>query len=259
MTERSWYWRGLITGDASLAPYNNDEWSDNIRILLEADRTVASIIGGYLNNLQVYYASGTTVYLFSGAAIVDGKLYVNTDNISFAITVPGAGVNTYRIVLRKSWAAQTIVAARLELLGGPGYPVLTQNDGVIWEVPLANITVAPGPVVTLVDARRYLNTSQYRDLSSMNLTKDNRQKMQCGVVRWTGGASSNGNVTVTFPQPYDIADSIVVVSHLGNFNVNLVTNSPNTTQFTIYWEDRDGATHTQVDIAWIVMGMKEQL
>ena len=154
MAEASLFWDGAILGDATIAPYDDDEFTDVLRELLTPDRTIAGVLrsnlAGYSNNLEVSNPSGETVRVPTGLALIDGKLYRNSGNVDFTASISS---RYYRAILRKSFAAQTV---RADLLGpGAGVPALTQVDGVTWEVPLATI-YNTGSVLTITDERVFL-------------------------------------------------------------------------------------------------------
>ena len=151
MTQISWFWSGIATGDSTSAPYSDDEWSDIWRKLFTRDRTAEGVVGGYANELEVTNPAGTTVRVATGAALVDGKFYETDANVDNAA---GAAGQYTRIVLRKSWAAHTVRVASL----GPGgaQPALTQTDGTTWEIPLATI-YNNGGTVEITDEREIIH------------------------------------------------------------------------------------------------------
>jgi len=238
------------TGDASLSPYDSDSFSDFFRKTFEGDRTVANVLMGYLNSLEVSNPSVMTIRVDSGAAMVDGKLYMNDEAIDYALSAPGSGTDYYRVVLQKVWLTQTV---RVQLLVKSGaYESLTQS-GATWEVLLAEFTLTSGGVLSAItDYRHSMASNRFKSVRLANSQDTNRFKVQLGVVRWTGGASATGNVTVTFPYAYDTAPTVICTHH-GAFYVNCVV-QPTTTNVVIYWKDVDGNTHTDVDIAWIASG-----
>ena len=148
MAQLSYYWGGTITGDATEAPYSDDEFSDIWRKMFQRDRTYQGVIGGALNELAVSNPAGVTARVASGRALVDGKFYENDANVDFAAGVAGS----YSIVLRKTWATQEV---RLALIG-PGGPAPTQNDGVVWEIVLYDLVSTGAAISSLIDRRRYI-------------------------------------------------------------------------------------------------------
>lgn len=156
MVQTSWYWGGLITGDATLAPYSSDEFCDIWRKLFQRDRTLEGVLPDYLGELTVTNPAGVTIRTSDGGALVDGTFYDNTANVDQVVVAPGGGSNFYRVVLEKDWALQTV---RIALLG-PNVvapDAVTQIDGVTWEISLATVEITSGSVVTVTDDRTYLH------------------------------------------------------------------------------------------------------
>jgi hypothetical protein len=164
MTEASIWWGGTVIGDHGT--YTDDQFSDFICSLMQSDRTTQAPLYGLLNSLAITNPAGTTIRVASGKAIVDGKGYTNTANVDFSVTAPGAGFNYYTVVLRKSWAAQTI---RLVMLGPSAlaYPMVTQTDGTTWEVTIAQVRISNASVITITDTRVYCTPSKQIDTSQI--------------------------------------------------------------------------------------------
>lgn len=154
MTEYSYPWDGLITGDATLAPYSDDEWSDIWKNLFQGDLTEQGVICGYLNELAVSGVA-TPLSVASGAALVDGKFYYNSASMNVAIPSPVADTRIDRICLQKDWAARTVRVYRHAGVEGGAAPTLTQNDGTTWEIPLYQASITTLGAVTLTDERRW--------------------------------------------------------------------------------------------------------
>lgn len=158
--EVSMYWSGTTVGDATLAPYDDDEFSDNWSLLHTYDRTTQGVIdtgnSTYSSMLACTNPAGTTIRVANGAALVDGKLYKNTANVDFSVTAPGAGTNYYTIVLQKDFVAQTV---RLAMLGpdAVAFPTVTQTDGTIWEIEIWQITITNVGAITISDVRECIH------------------------------------------------------------------------------------------------------
>ena len=149
-------WDGRTVGDATIAPYDSDEFSDYIDEMLDYNRAIMGVVSiaktGYSGFLEVTNPAGLTIRVATGIAIVDGKLYRNSASVDNTVVAPGAGSNYYRVILRKSFAAQTVRVALL----GPNVvapPSVTQTDGTTWEIGLATVQVTSGSVVTVTDTR----------------------------------------------------------------------------------------------------------
>lgn len=158
MAEKSYYWEGLITGDATEAPYSSDIFHFLWQTLFSRGNN-EGIIENYLNELQVSGVSGA-VNFATGAALVDGSFYENTNGLTFAVLTPSANPRTDRLVLQKNWITQTIRAVKI--LGNesatPVPPPLTQTDGFLWEIPIAQIQITTAGVISVVDERRPVRT-----------------------------------------------------------------------------------------------------
>ncbi len=158
MAETSFYWGGTTIGDATDSPYDNDEFSDIWRKLFTRDRTTQGPIDDYENELAVSNPAGLTIRVPSGAALVDGKFYENDANIDTVLVAPVVLTRVDRVVLRKSWGAQTVRVTFIAGVEGGGVPALVQNDGVTWDVPLAQVSITTASVVTLTDEREFSRT-----------------------------------------------------------------------------------------------------
>lgn len=158
MSETSRFWNGSSTGDASIAPYDaNTEFAEWAERSFGATRNNSGVVTGtysesaQLDPLQVTQNSptGMSVLVNIGAALVDGTTYYNDAALTVTVAANASGnprIDT--IVLRKSFAAQTVRAAILQgtPAASPVPPTLTQSAGVTWEIPLADIAVANGAV-----------------------------------------------------------------------------------------------------------------
>lgn len=91
------------------------------------------------------------VLVSSGAANVNGTIYTNDANVSLSVDPNASGLTRIdTIILRKDVTAQTV---RLVVLQGtpaasPVPPTLTQSAS-IWEIPLADLTLANGYATVL--------------------------------------------------------------------------------------------------------------
>lgn len=219
MTQISGFWNGLVTGDATSAPYDADtEFANFCRRAfgVGANRANAGIVlntgseSAQLEGLQVTQNSpaSASVLVNIGAGLVYGTWYYS--DTAEVVTVAANASGNPRIdtvVLRKSWAAQTV---RIAILQGtpaasPVPPTLTQTVGVTWEIPLADIAVANG-FVSITNANitpRWIATNM-ADAIYLNRLRNNS-----GAVRQTGDA-------VIFDSS---ADRAVATTALANHNL----------------------------------------
>ncbi len=210
MTERSLPWESVSVGDATLAPYNADEWSQGwARLLGFPSRADWGVIAGYDSGSAGSLAVRPTgpasknVEVRIGAGIVQGTLYYTDATLVLPIADNSSGngrIDT--VILRKDYVLQTIRAAVKQ--GTPAAtPVpatLTQSAGTIWEVPLAYIAVANGfstiteDVITPIHF--FVNTGNgvYID----NVLNDSGITLTDGMtVIWKGGVASAVTTTTT--------------------------------------------------------------
>lgn len=158
MTEISRPWNGTILGDSG--PYSDANWQELYRAIVgfgagRSNNGVILMSGTEPNNglkVEAQSPATTSVNVLRGAALVQGIAYLSDATQAFAIAANASGnprIDT--IILRKSWAAQTVRQAILQgtPAASPVPPTLTQTDGVTWEIPLADIAVANGFVSIL--------------------------------------------------------------------------------------------------------------
>lgn len=152
MVEISRPWTGISTGDAG--PYSSEQWADIWKTLGVGGAKADSgpLIGSGTSpdiglTVQANSPAAANVVVTPGSALVEGTWYQNTANNTLTIAANGSGnprIDT--VVLRKDYSAQTV---RLAVKQGtpavtPAPPGLTQTDGTLWEIPLADIAVANG-------------------------------------------------------------------------------------------------------------------
>lgn len=150
MTELSRPWSGTATGDAG--PYSDDQWSDIFVTFLAHLVASQGVWQGQLNELNATGAV-TPVSINTGKALVDGVWYESDAAVTVAIPTPAANPRVDRIVLRKDWALQTVRITRIagaeSALQVPPPPALVQIDGTTWDLPLWQIHITTGGVITL--------------------------------------------------------------------------------------------------------------
>lgn len=154
MTETSQVWDGILTGDASVAPYSALEWAAREKLMkgLGAMFPNYGVIPGTGDGsypplfVAAKAPASTNVEVKIGGALVNGRLYENTASVNLVIGANASGnVRIDTVVLRVDYVAQTV---RLVTLQGtpaasPARPALTQNT-TTYEIPLADIAVANG-------------------------------------------------------------------------------------------------------------------
>jgi len=158
MVQTSFYWEGLAAGDAALAPYEHGKYTDIWDILFTRSDN-QGVIKDYVDELKIIGATDGIV-LAAGGAIVDGWFYENDDNLTVAISTPVTNPRLDLIVIRMDFIAQS---ARVTIIEGteaaePTPPALTQEDNVIWDIPLAQVTITTDSTISVLDTRVWCRT-----------------------------------------------------------------------------------------------------
>ena len=158
MTETSFYWDGLVTGDAVLAPYSPSLYHTLWKILFSKEDN-DGVIESYLDALVVAgVVDGVSVA--SGAGLVTGTFYKNDEAVSVILPTPVTDPRIDRIVLQKIWLDHTVRITRVPgtEAASPTAPTLTQVDSVQWEIPLAQVLITTAGVITVTDEREFART-----------------------------------------------------------------------------------------------------
>jgi len=252
MTQTSRFWWENAVGDAADAPWDTEEITRFVLLALHrySERTEAMVLGGILNELEVVDAGSNVVRVQSGYAVVDGTIYYNSGNVDQTLTPPGGGTDYYRIILRKSWSAQTVIVTKLGPAAGGPYPSLTQTYLTTWEVNLADLTLTSGGVMTITDQRKITSAGGYQRL--IVPSGSSYIHIQCGTIQWTGAAIDRAIMPVTFPTPFDSTPTCFTnIRHSGG--KYSCVDSVNTTTLNIFWRSDDG-NMTAVDLFWLAIG-----
>lgn len=159
MTQRSRFWNGTSVGDATEAAYDAPtEFAQVLMALAGASALThkSGIWRGVGIELIPSSPSANTVRTPLGAAQVYGSWYENDANVDTNIPTPASSTRIDLIVLRKDWAAQTIRITRIAGAEGGGAPALVQTIGTTWDMPVAQVSITTGAVITITDQRRFI-------------------------------------------------------------------------------------------------------
>ena len=167
-------------GDAASEPYSAYEWEERYRVLFGSIFN-SGIIAGCDDELEVTSGAGH-VHVYTGAALVYGKLYRNTAQEELSIPTPVVATRWDYIILRSCWLSSGICAGTLhpgsgEVCGpkkiraclkqgveGGGLPIITQTPQNVYEIPLAAIETTTGGAITIYDRRTFLYNSPDADI-----------------------------------------------------------------------------------------------
>lgn len=166
MTEISRFWDGSSVGDAAtVAPYDAaTEFAQVLRSLASAQQ-VATDLGGVwrgeeLGELLVTAPGAVSpAIVATGRALVYGTWYENDAAVNVAIATPAGNPRVDVIVLKKDWVLQTVRIVLVAGTEGAGIPSIggaLQDPGTAWVIPLANVSITTGGVITLTDRRAML-------------------------------------------------------------------------------------------------------
>lgn len=155
MAEFSRFWTTNNTGDGPSGGYSSAVFTQFVRETFLTNPATEGVLFGVLNNLAVTGAA-SPVSVNTGAALVYGFYYGNDSAVNVTIPTPTTATRIDRIVLRVSWAAQTVRITRIAGTEGAGAPALTQVANTTWDIPLANASITTSGVITLTDQRTYL-------------------------------------------------------------------------------------------------------
>ena len=169
MAESSFGWTTNNTGDGPTAGYSSAVFVQTLRDLFITDLTAEGVLRSIMNSLAV---SGTSspVVVATGAAIVYGYPYRSDASTNVTIPTPTTATRIDRIVLRVSWSAQTVRITRIAGTEGGGAPALTQMPNTTWDIPLAQVSITTGGVITVTDQRTYLKNPGVYGWLDENLT-----------------------------------------------------------------------------------------
>lgn len=126
-------------------------------LALHGDAATQGVIRGKLNALATTGAS-TPIATNTGWAVVNGKLYKNTASVNTAVSSPAAATRIDRLVIRVDYTASPETGVLTLIAGAEGgaAPAVTQVDGTTWDLPLYQVSITTGGVITLTDERAYI-------------------------------------------------------------------------------------------------------
>lgn len=166
MAERSMFY--TTTGSGNATAYTESQVAQWLQSTFTQDTTLG-VLRDYLNELEPT-VSGGNIAVNTGAAYVKGYWYLNDASKTVTVTTPSVGTTGYRVVLRITFASDTVTAVLISSSDGvSSIPALTQ-DGTTWEESLCSFTKTTGGVVTLTDTRvfaQYATNHVKRDGDTM--------------------------------------------------------------------------------------------
>jgi len=203
MAEASRFWTTSGTGDGPAGGYTAAQFAEFVRQTLMTDLATEGVLKGIGNELATTGTS-SPVSTATGSGIVYGFYYASDSAVTTAIPTPTTATRIDRIVLRTSWAAQTIRITRIAGTEGAGTPALTQIANTTWDIPLATVSITTGGVITVTDARTFIKTPGtfgYLDdsniINAAQLASNSVTTAKIADLNVTEGKLATGAVTVT--------------------------------------------------------------
>lgn len=163
MAEISRPWSGTATGDAG--PYSDDQWTDVWKTLMAHVIATQGVFQDQLNTFALAGLAASPVTIDTGRALVNGIWYESDASVDVAIPTPAANPRVDRIVLRADWVLQTVRITRIAgaEAATPVPPALIQIDGTTWDLPLWQVFITVGGVISIyADERDFVG--QYEPL-----------------------------------------------------------------------------------------------
>lgn len=223
MSEMSYLWTTGGAGDGA-AEYTRADWQKIIEII-GACHAGEGAGPNWLDTFGYDAGDPETFIVSAGVAIVDGRPYINSTDVT--ITIPAAvGVGNTRIdrvVLRASWSAQTVRLTRIAGVDAatPSAPAVTQTSGTTYDLLLYQVLVNTSGVLTVTDERAWarVDTNGIEDgalsadaegrakmadsfVNAAKIAADSVDKTKAGdgiiqMVKRQGGSSSDWNTSGT--------------------------------------------------------------
>lgn len=271
MAESSMWWDTTGVGDGPLAGYTEAQVEEFFRdVFTGDDYATLGVLPNVGNELAVTTATNQ-VTVASGGAWVYGHYYPNTASQNVAVTSPSVGTTGVRVVLRGSWAGQTVRATVIKNTDGTSaVPAATQTAGTTWDITLATGTITVGGSLSLTDARSFLrmptalvyrrqggSATDWSVAGTTNYTpRSTKTQVGCVTVTYTSGT---GTATVTFPSAFGQVPHVYpTVYNAGSSTKRKILpsiESVTTTQVVIrvYLTD-EGTGSSNVDVFWEAIG-----
>lgn len=253
MTQKSYFWNGLWSGDAVNAPYDATLYANIVAMLKTQGE---SFVFDYLNNLEVT-VSVTSAAVNTGAAVMQGIYILEDAGTTLAVSANSTDftridrvvigldltVNSAGIYIKKGHPEET-----------PHVPGLKQVTDVYWEMPLALLFIPSGATGLtddnwIVDERHFFPDAQHMENYATRNIMPNSEFL-AGPGTGLSGAPGMWNITTFAPTMETVtkfdaqtrgnaikltcASTLYGISH--KFQISTVATVPVTIKFLIQVE-----------------------
>jgi len=218
MAESSIMWTTNNTGDGPTAGYTQTQLFQLFRSLSRT-ANLGGVFPDVLNELAVT-GTATPVSVNTGQAICYGIPYFNSAAVTVAISTPASLTRVDYIVLRASWAAQTVRIARIAGTEGAGAPALVQTPGTTWDIPLATVSITTGAVITVTDAREWATGAGDNTIDNTKLAQAAANTMKGNFTGSTANLTDTSVATVLAAYAANIATALGIST--GTFTPTLL-------------------------------------
>lgn len=229
MTERSQFWTTGTTGDGSTT-ITEAQTVEFFRKIFTTDQQAAEgVLLGVDNELAVSGVS-SPVAVATGAAMVSGFYYQNDASLNVTIPTPAANTRIDRIVLRASYGTtRTVRVTRIAGTEGAGAPALTQTAGTTWDIPLAQVSITTGGVITVTDQRSFCHfaTRVNQAMLDADIVDDTKVGNRVpALIRREGGHATDWAVPGTTEYTPGAVRMQCGVAEMANGQTNLLVTLP---------------------------------
>ena len=264
MTEKSYFWRGLVVGDAVYSKYDASTIAKIWRKLFTTDRTEEGVIASVDNELEPSHTASKSK-VATGAALVNGSFYSN----DVLIEMEGFGsasesIRYWRNVMRRSSNIHYVRTS----ISGPGdtaYPNLTQIKDDVWEIPLSKYLSVAGSITELTDERvfaksplcQFINTRQGGSATIWAQTGSDEQtsgmpKIFAGTRISDGGTAA---LDITFPAEFIYPPMILTTCvNASMTHVHAAIANITATGWSGYTRNGDDSIAVAIQTFWLAIG-----
>jgi hypothetical protein len=196
MAQSSIFWPTNGTGHGATS-VDATTWQKLIRALFLTDPATQGVLEGYLNELAVS-GTATPLAVATGAAVVYGLPYFNSASENLTVATPGVGTTGGHVILTANWTAQTVTLSAVSNTDGTiGIPSLTQTADTTWQIRLATYTITTGGVITVTDARAYLQPAIVAQTANIANDAITVAKVGAGIAQCDNRQGGDTNIWST--------------------------------------------------------------